>query len=324
MNRWIFNHIACPRDKEPLVLQGDDLFCKYDHLYPIVDGIPILLGEEAEATHDYINETIQSVENVKHGATLTEFSEPETVEIDTFVQNEVPYTSGNLYFSVQHRLTRYPIPVLRLPEGMGTPFLDIGCNWGRWTAAAAKKGYLPIGIDPSLRAVIAARRISRQLGLEADFVVGDCRFLPFLSETFDTVFCYSVYQHLSKPNARKSIAEAARVLKRGGTSLIQMPNIYGIRQHYNFRRRGSTEGEGFEVRYWKPKEILEVFEKTFGPTELTADCYFGLGIQASDADLLPARYRFVVKTSEAIRRLSLKIPALAKVADSVYLRSTKL
>ena len=59
-----------------------------------------------------------------------------------------------------------------------------------------------MGIDPSLDAVLAARRVSRQLGVEASFVVGDARFLPFANDSFDTVFCYSVLQHFSKENAK--------------------------------------------------------------------------------------------------------------------------
>ena len=86
--------------------------------------------------------------------------------IDKSWQGEIPYTSGNLYFSIQNKLTRYPIPECRLPQGNGERLLDIGCNWGRWSIAAAQKGYRPVGIDPSLDAVLAARRVSRQLGVE--------------------------------------------------------------------------------------------------------------------------------------------------------------
>lgn len=322
MNSWLFEHLSCPRDHGSLRSCDDRLVCENGHAYPVISDVPILLIEEAESTHDYIKRTFEAI---KDNSLLTDAdrSTGNAGTIDPFVQGEVPYTSGNLYFSVQNRLERYPIPHLRLPEGNGAAFLDIGCNWGRWCVAAGQLGYRPVGIDPSLRAVLAAKRVCKQLGIEADFVVGDCRFLPFRSAAFDTVFCYSVYQHLSKANAKISIEEAARVLKPGGNSLIQMPNVYGLRQFYNFWRRGFAEGEGFDVRYWKPAEILSVFERLIGPTKLTADCYFGLGLQASDADLFPTHYRALVRTSEALRRLSEKVPTLAKGADSVYLYSSK-
>lgn len=77
-------------------------------------------------------------------------------EIDPFVQEQVPYTNGFLYRPLQYKLSRYPIPELRLEPGEGTRFLDIGCNWGRWSIAAARKGYRVSAIDPSPPAVIAA------------------------------------------------------------------------------------------------------------------------------------------------------------------------
>ena len=319
MNKWLLDHLVCPRDKMNLEMSDNALICSSGHRYPIFDDIPVMLVDDVEETHAYISKTLEKVAaegpaEIKNGSG----------EIDEFVQGEIPYTSGNLYFSVQYKLKRYPIPNIRLPEGDGKRLLDVGCNWGRWTVAAAKKGYKPIGLDPSLDAVLAARRVSKQMNVETDFVVGDARFLPFADNAFDTVFCYSVLQHFSKENARMSLDEVGRVLKKNGVTLIQMPNKYGIRQYQQHRRRGFTEGEGFEVRYWTPSELLDTFETKFGPTKMSVDCYFGLGIQATDIDLLPLHYRFVVMSSEALRRLSTVFKPLTKVADSVYLESVNL
>ncbi len=321
MNEWLFTHLACPRDKQALQLSGDRLTCPDGHSYPVYDGIPVMLLDDADVTHDYINRTFEKVAENGAGHPPPPEVQRDKDHIDEFVQGEVPYTSGTLYFAVQHKLTRYPIPHTYLRPGNGERLLDIGCNWGRWSIAAARKGYRPLGIDPSLDAVLAARRVSSQLGVEADFVVGDARFLPFADNSFDTVFSYGVFQHFSKENVRISLDEAARVLKAGGMTLMQMPNKYGIRQYQQHRRRGFTEGEGFDVRYWTPSELMETFEKKFGPTSMTTDCYFGLGMQASDADLMPVHYRMVIGTSEILRKLSRFVTPLTKVADSVYLES---
>ena len=56
------------------------------------------------------------------------------------------------------KLDRYPIPEIRLPESQGETLPDVGCNWGRWSVAAARKGYAVVGIDPSMGGVMAARR----------------------------------------------------------------------------------------------------------------------------------------------------------------------
>jgi len=285
-----------------------------------VDGIPIMLVDDAEITHHYIERTLEQVEG-PGAATNPEEVALEPARIDEYVQNEVPYTSGILYFSVQNKLKRYPVPVLRLPEGNGETLLDIGCNWGRWTIASAQKGYRAVGIDPSLDAVRAARRVSRQLGVDPDFVVGDARFLPFADDSFETVFSYGVLQHFSKQNARTSLTEIVRVLKADGRTLVQMPNKFGIRSFYQRWRRGFAEGEGFDVRYWSPAELMKTFEKQFGKTEITADCYFGLGIQAADVDLMPLQYKIVVYSSEALRGISKAFSPLVRLADSLYLES---
>jgi ubiquinone/menaquinone biosynthesis C-methylase UbiE/uncharacterized protein YbaR (Trm112 family) len=320
MNKWLLDNLVCPRDKMALTASNDHLTCGVGHTYRIFDDIPVMLVDDVEETHGYISRTLEKIS--ENGTSEPPSDTPLAPDhIDEWVQGEIPYTSGNLYFSVQHKLRRYPIPDTRLRKGNGERLLDIGCNWGRWSIAAAKKGYKPIGLDPSLEAVLAARRVAKQLNAEADFVVGDARFLPFANNSFDTVFSYGVFQHFSKENVRISLDEVTRVLKRGGTTLVQMPNKYGIRQYQQHRRRGFTEGEGFEVRYWTPTELMETFEKKFGPTSMTTDCYFGLGIQASDADLLPLRYKMVVNSSELLRKISNIFTPLTKVADSVYLES---
>lgn len=324
MNEWLRDHLVCPRDKQVLEFSDDKLICSEKHSYPVYEDIPVMLVDDVEVTHDYISRTLEKVAQSKTHIQENCDSEKtikESGEIDEFVQGEIPYTSGILYFSVQHKLTRYPIPDFRLPLGNGERLLDIGCNWGRWSIAAAQKGYQPIGIDPSLDAILATRRVSKQLGAETNFVCGDARFLPFETNSFDIVFSYSVLQHFSKENVRTTLDEVVRVLKNDGKTMIQMPNKYGIRQYQQHRRRGFTEGEGFEVRYWTPAELMETFEKKIGKTLMTTDCFFGLGIQGSDADLLPFHYKMVVRSSEVLRKISRIFKPLTKVADSVYLES---
>lgn len=323
MDEWLKLHLACPRDGSELTLDSESIRCADGHEYPVFDGIPVFLLREEDSTHGYIDETFRIISGEEEVKKDVDHVSSESL-VDEFVQNEIPYTSGNLYLSLQNRLSRYPIPESRLEPVDREFVLDIGCNWGRWSIAAAKKGYRPVGIDPSLRAVLAARRVASQLGIEARFIVGDARKLPFKDESFDRVFSYGVYQHLSKENVRRCLREAARVLKQDGTALVQMPNKKGVRSYQQRRRRGFSEGEGFEVRYWSPGELREAFSSVFGPTEISADCYFGLGIQASDVDMLPFRHRVVVYLSEILKKMSGVIPPLTTVADSVYVRSVKV
>jgi SAM-dependent methyltransferase len=225
----------------------------------------------------------------------------------------------------RRHLPEYPIPELRLPAGGRRTFLEVGCNWGRWCVAAARRGYVPTGIDPSLKGVQAARRVAEQLGVEAEYVVGDARHLPFPDASFDVVFSYSVFQHFSKRDALAAFDEFGRVLKPGGTSLIQMANLYGARSLWNqARERRLREPRTlFDVRYWSPRELRAELTRRVGRTELFADGFLTLNPQPTDLALLPRRYRAVVRASEALRSISDHAKPLVYAADSLYAHSTR-
>ena len=339
MDKWLLERLACPVDREPVVQEGAELICGQGHRYPVVDGIPVMLRDDVAHTLWVAEASLTKARSLA-GAPVAEGDvhaetlgiSPEQRErlkelpeggVDPVVQMSVAHTCGNLYLPVVGGLSDYPIPELRLPEACGETLLDIGCNWGRWSIAAARKGYHVVGMDPSLGAVTAAQRVSRQLGLSASFVVADGRYLPFLGGLFDMVFSYGVLQHIEKADAKRTLEESRRVMKPGGTALFQMPNLYGMRSFYNYARRGFRDPEGFgQIRYWTLPELHEAFESRIGPTTSSVDAYFGLGIQGSDLPLLPLRSRMVVRASEALRRVSRVIPALKYAADSVYLEST--
>ncbi|PYX78207.1 MAG: hypothetical protein DMG70_32490 [Acidobacteria bacterium] len=139
-------------------------------------------------------------------------------------RNWIEATNDNLYRHLTGRLQEYPIPGLRLPPGNGASFLEIGCSWGRWCIAAARAGYRPFGIDPSLKGVLAAQRVARQLGILAYYLVADGRYLPFRDSTFQRVFSYSVLKHLSPADVRDTVIEIDRVLSTDGTKTLQMSN----------------------------------------------------------------------------------------------------
>jgi len=244
-------------------------------------------------------------------------------KVDPVVSYLVSATNGIAYKNLVGQLKEYPIPQLRLPPSDGQTLLDIGCSWGRWSIAAARKGYKVVGIDPSLSAIMAARRVARQLKVEAQFIVGDARFLPFANSTLDCVFSYSVIQHLSREDAAMVITDVGRVLKENGVSLIQMPTKFGLRCLQHQLRRRFREGRGFEVRYWSLPSLRRLFSSRVGSTKFSVDCYFGIGLQYSDIHLMSPFMKIVVAASEALRQLSRAIHPLTWVADSVYVSSVK-
>ena len=312
--------LVCPRDHQVLQEEDQHLLCPSGHRYPIVEGIPILLLSETPQTHVEGTRSLQV--GVAGGSANTPLPSPPPGEIDPFVQNVIAATNGLLYIRLVGNLTDYPIPHLRLPPGNGKRFLEIGCNWGRWCVAAARMGYRPVGIDPSLKGIRAARHVAQQLGINANYVVADGRYLPFASGTFDQIFSYSVLQHLSKENARLTLREVARALHPEGGFLVQMPNCFGIRCLYHQARRGFRQGRDFDVRYWTPRELVSTFRATFGSARILVDGFFSLNPQISDVNLFPWKYRIVVYASEALRKISGIVSPLTYVADSLYVEGT--
>jgi SAM-dependent methyltransferase len=302
-------NLSCPRDRRALERLGEELACSDGHRYSVVDGIPVLLIPEEESTHGACWVSLE--EYVPEGDT------------DEFVQRVIAATCGNLYRHLIGNLPTYPIPEIRLPPGEGRTFLEVGCNWGRWCVSAARRGYRVVGVDPSLDAIRAARRVADELEVESEYVVADARHLPFADESFDVVFSYSVFQHFTRPAAVAAFSEIGRVLRRGGLSLVQMANVWGARSLFNqLRERRFREPRSlFDVRYWSPGELRDELETAVGPTELSVDGFLTLNPQPADLPLLPRRYRTLVHLSEAYRKASRRLPFLVGMADSVYAAS---
>ena len=331
--------LVCPRDHSLLQRASPgSLTCEHGHRYPVVDGVPVLLRDDvdqtmalasasmARATHqsgavdlrdpDLFLESLGISEAEKELA--VEIARTGRNDIDPVVSVIVGATSGHSYRHLVGRLATYPIPDLRLPSADGKTLLDIGCNWGRWSVAAARKGYRVIGIDPSLGAIMAARRVARQLGVDIDYVVADARYLPFDHRTLDTAFSYSVLQHFAKSDALRAVSEIARVLKPSGHCLIQMAHTFGCRSLYHQMRRGFREGSRFEVRYWTIPQLRRALQEYFERSAISVHCYFGLGLETSNVNLMPRHLAWLISLSEGLRTLSARWPLLTYLADSLY------
>lgn len=341
MNVWLQENLVCPRTGEPLTRSGNVLRSLSGAEYPIVEDVPVLLRADVPQTIGLAHASLTAARDALAGrrpddwflSTVGVSDEERALAqrlraengavVDPVVAVLISATNGILYRDLIGKVAEFPLPELRLPPGEGWRLLDIGCSWGRWSVAAARKGYRPIGLDPSLGAVLAAKRMCARLGVAADFVVGDARFLPFRRSVFDNVFSYSVIQHFSKSDARRTLGELAHVLRPGGECLVQMPNVFGVRSAYHLARRGFSEGRDFEVRYWRPGELVEAFQAEVGASELSVDCYFGLGLQAADAPLMGPWRRRLIALSEWLRRRADTCLPLRQVADSVYVKARR-
>lgn len=336
LDPWFLENLICPVDGGSLRWEPETtrLHSSSGTIYPVVDGVPIMLPPEVEPTlsgmnasrhYDaaeapwYLSSVLLSDEEKEGIRRLSE----KPGAVDPVAAYLVAATNGIGYAHLVGNLKQYPIPEIRLPPGEGRTLLDIGCSWGRWSIAAARKGYSTIGMDPSLGAVMAARRVAQQLNVPCRFFVGDCRHLPLRDGAVDNAFSYSVLQHLSESDATESIRHLGRVLRSGGTCLVQMPTKWGLRCLMNQAKRRFREAAGFEVRYWRLIDLRRIFMNAVGASSVSVDCFFGIGWQRSDLPMMPLSLKLVIFASEALRKLSGCIPALTILADSVYVHATK-
>ena len=308
--------------------------------YPVVKGIPVMLIPNVEQTlwvasasltaaahptadDPYFLETL-GVSDVER-ASIRQFVEARGVDthMDPVVTWIVAQTNGLAYRKLVGTLTEYPIPDLRLPNGRGELLLDVGSNWGRWSVAAALKGYRPVGLDPSLGAVLAMKRVADRFNVEIRGVVGDARYLPFRDGLFDVGFSYGVLQHFRPADAAKAVSEFGRVLKSGGACLVQMPTTFGLRCLYNQLRRGFRKPRGFEVRYYTIPALRRLFGSAIGITRVSVHCFFGIGWEASDRKFLGPFLRLVLAASELLSAISRRFSLLRYLADSVYVAGRK-
>jgi SAM-dependent methyltransferase len=244
--------------------------------------------------------------------------------IDPVISYLVAATSGLGYLDLVGRMERYPIPDIPVESnGDGRLLLDVGCNWGRWSVSAARKGWRVIGIDPSLGAILAARRAFAGEQPNLGFVCGDARFLPFKQNTFHCAFSYSVIQHFAETDAEICIAEMGRALRVGGCAKVQMAHKGGLRSTYIRTRRHYMDSGVFRVRYWSLRAMRSAFAKRIGPTKLRAEAFGGLGLLAEDRQHVSAKARALILASTLLRKTARFIRPLIYVADSVYVTSHK-
>jgi SAM-dependent methyltransferase len=98
-------------------------------------------------------------------------------------------------------------------RGDGLRLLDLGCGTGHHLAGLRARGFGAVGIDGSG----AMLREARGLDPGAPLAQSDGARVPFASGTFDYVLSVEVLRYL--PDVAPTLAEAARVLKPGGTLL---------------------------------------------------------------------------------------------------------
>ncbi|OGV90729.1 hypothetical protein A3A66_00540 [Microgenomates group bacterium RIFCSPLOWO2_01_FULL_46_13] len=111
--------------------------------------------------------------------------------------------------------------------------LEAGCGLGKWIVYWSKCDYNIVGVDTNGQAL---RRLKRRYP-EVMVTMGDVNRLPVLSEIFDVYISLGVIEHFRK-GPEVALAEAFRVLKPGGTAIIEVPIDNIMRKWWRFLSGG--------------------------------------------------------------------------------------
>ena len=93
----------------------------------------------------------------------------------------------------------------------GDRTLEVGCGEGRVSRDLAARGHRVFAVDASTKLI----RLAHDAGGSIAYAQCDAAALPFPDESFDLVVFYNSLMDFDDMNA--SVAEAGRVLRRGGT-----------------------------------------------------------------------------------------------------------
>ncbi|MGA2405807.1 MAG: bifunctional 2-polyprenyl-6-hydroxyphenol methylase/3-demethylubiquinol 3-O-methyltransferase UbiG [Bacteroidales bacterium] len=92
--------------------------------------------------------------------------------------------------------------------------LEVGCGGGILSEEIARMGFTTTGIDPSEQSLNNAIKHAKDNNLKINYVKGTGENLPFQNNSFDSVFCCDVLEHVH--DLPKVISEISRVLTNGG------------------------------------------------------------------------------------------------------------
>jgi 2-polyprenyl-3-methyl-5-hydroxy-6-metoxy-1,4-benzoquinol methylase len=141
----------------------------------------------------------------------------------------------------------------------GERVLDVGCGEGHFTAALARMGTRPVGIDVAAEPLRRAGQRHPELELRQ---VQPEEAWPLQDANFDVVWAGEVIEHVA--DTAGWLSEVRRVLRSGGVLLLSTPN-HGRLQMLGWalgRRafEAHFEPRGDHLRFYRSRSLTELLE----------------------------------------------------------------
>ena len=203
---------VCPLCRGPLRPEADAYACAAcGRMYPVVDGIAVLLPDDALAAHDEIDHLHTGHD---HAAGRDAHKAAQAEHFDRAVAEEFeitrPHGTPRLYrFLLREKFRRATAPIG--PHLVGASALTVCGGSGMDAEFLARAGARVIASDISLGAARRTQERARRYGLEITSIVADVERLPFADAAFDVVLVHDGLHHLERPHV--GLTEMARVAR---------------------------------------------------------------------------------------------------------------
>lgn len=131
--------------------------------------------------------------------------------------------SGKLFEDLENEFISELLGPLR-----GRRVLDVATGTGRISVHLAQHGAKVTALDLTPQMMAKAKQKARRARVHVDFVEGNALHLPFKDDSFDHVVSIRFLHLLSKEDEQRALDEMVRVLKPGGSLVIEYNNaLYG-------------------------------------------------------------------------------------------------
>jgi SAM-dependent methyltransferase len=142
--------------------------------------------------------------------------------------------------------------VVRFTKRGSGKVLDIGCGAGDRLDVFRNKGFETYGVETSDSADYAKEH------LKLNVIKGDLFSAQFPDGFFDIVTLYNVLEHTHDP--MKVCQEVHRILKDGGSLVIQVPNTDSL-QCKTFKKRWAAFDVPRDLYYFRIGTLISMLEK---------------------------------------------------------------
>ncbi len=152
-----------------------------------------------------------------------------------------------------------------LPNIKNAKTIEVGCQTAYFSALFAKAGADCYCIDNEKKELEKGKRLFKELGLKAKFVLMDGFDLKFADNSFDVVFNHGVIEHFKREKQDKMLLEMKRVSKN--LVYVSVPNKFHPESSRikNESRQKKHTGNGFKWEHefypFTFRELKKLFER---------------------------------------------------------------